>query len=139
VRWSDTVPRPWQLGALAPGTLVGDGDALRAALDALIENAIKHTTPAQAIRVGSRLESEQLVIEVADEGPGVAPDALEHIFERFARADPSRGYGSNGLGLGLAIADAVARAHGGQCTVASSPAGSTFALRLGGFEPGRGP
>jgi two-component system OmpR family sensor kinase len=137
VRWSDTVPRPWQLGALAPGTLIGDGDALRAALDALIENAIKHTTPAQAIRVSSRLDRGELVVEVADEGPGVAPEALEHIFERFARADPGRSFGSDGLGLGLAIADAVARVHGGACTVSSSPAGATFALRLASFEPGR--
>jgi signal transduction histidine kinase len=75
---------------------------------------------------------------VADEGCGIPPEAIGTIFERFARADPSRSRGREGVGLGLAIVDAIARAHGGRCIVTSSPAGSTFTLELPGFTPGPG-
>ncbi len=139
VRWSDTVPRPWQLGALARGELTADGDALRAALDALLENAVKHTTTSQHIRLSSRAEPGGLLIEVADGGSGIPEEALDRIFERFARADRDRDARVAGTGLGLATVDAVARAHGGACSVRSGGGGSTFALRLPSFEPAREP
>ena len=88
VRWSDTVPRAWRLGDLVAGTIQADPDALCAALDALIENAVRHTDPAQSITVRSRAEDGTLVIEVSDEGSGIAPEAMQEIFKRFARADP---------------------------------------------------
>lgn len=134
VRWSDAVPRPWQLGDLAGGALMADGDALRAALDALVENAVKHTTGTQHIRLSSRVEAGGIVIDVADGGSGIPEEALGRIFERFARADQDRDSRIAGTGLGLATVDAVARAHGGICSVTSSPRGSTFSLRLPGFE-----
>jgi two-component system, OmpR family, sensor kinase len=136
VRWSDSVPRPWRLGELAAGTILVDGDALAAALDALIENAVKHTSRSQAICLSARVEGgDELVIEVADEGTGIPPEALDHIFERFARADPMHERGTRGTGLGLAIVDAVAKSHGGGCTVESRPGRTLFALRLPGFTP----
>ena len=135
VRWSDTVPRPWQLGDLATGTLFADPDALDATLDALLENAVKHTGRSQLIGLSSRAEGGQLVIEVADGGSGIPEDALHRIFDRFARADSARNARVAGVGLGLAMVDAVAKAHGGRCSVESGPAGSTFTLRLPGFEP----
>jgi signal transduction histidine kinase len=136
VRWSDAVPRPWRLGKLPAGRIMVDPDAISAALDALIENAVKHTSPSGAITVTARIDGrDALVIEVTDEGSGIPPDALEHVFERFACAEPI--LGPHGNGLGLAIVDAVARAHGGACTVESSPAGSTFALRLPDFTASR--
>lgn len=134
VRWSDTVPRPWQLGGLAAGTIAVDGDALRAALDGLLENAVKYTTPSQKIELSSRAADGVLVIRIADEGTGIPPDALGKIFERFARVDGARSRLGGGVGLGLAIVDAVARAHDGTCSVESSPGGSVFSLRLPGFE-----
>jgi signal transduction histidine kinase len=134
VRWSDAVPRAWRLGDLVAGAIEADPDALCAALDALIENAIRHTDPAQSITVRSRAEGATLVIEVSDGGSGIAPGAMQEIFKRFARADVVH-QRPDGTGLGLAIVDAVAKAHGGACTVESSPAGSTFALRLPNFEP----
>ena len=135
VRWSDTVPRPWQLGELAAGTLYADADALDATLDALLENAVKHTTRSDRIALSSRIDAGQLAIEVADAGSGIPADALSRVFDRFARAESSRVAGIGGVGLGLAMVDAVARAHGGRCSVESGPAGSVFTLRLPGFEP----
>jgi signal transduction histidine kinase len=61
-------------------------------------------------------------------------EAVERIFERFARADAARSRGDGGVGLGLSIVDAIARAHGGRCTVATSSIGSVFTLALPGFK-----
>ncbi len=135
VRWSDTVGRNWRLEALASGVLTADEDALTAALDALIENAIKHTTPGQMISLESRLERGALVIEVTDGGSGIPPEALGQIFDRFGQADASSELRQEGTGLGLAMVNAVATAHGGSCAVESSPAGSCFSLRVPSFEP----
>ena len=76
-----------------------------------------------------------MTIEVHDEGCGVPAEALARIFERFARADSARTRSAGGVGLGLAIVDAIVKAHGGSATVASTPRGSIFALHLPGFTP----
>ncbi len=78
-------------------------------------------------------DGKSLVIEVEDEGCGVPADALGHIFERFARADSARSRAHGGVGLGLAIVDAIAKAHGGSCAVRTAANGSAFSLRLPGF------
>jgi signal transduction histidine kinase len=135
LRWSDVVPRSWTLGRLATGTVLGDAEALRIALDALIENAVKHTAPGDAITLASHAEGDELVVEVADEGDGIPPEALDRIFDRFARADPARSRAQGGAGLGLAIVNAIMRAHGGRCEAASNGAGATFTLRLPTFTP----
>ena len=83
--------------------------------------------------------AQSVLIEVEDEGCGVPGDALERIFDRFARADAARTRAAGGVGLGLAIVDAIAKGHGGRCTVASTGHGSTFALQLPGFAPARAP
>ena len=71
------------------------------------------------------------VVEVADRGPGLAPDHAARVFERFFRADPSRARASGGSGLGLSIVAAVAEAHGGSAGVDSSPGGgATFRITL---------
>ncbi|MEA2403635.1 MAG: two-component system, OmpR family, sensor kinase [Thermoleophilaceae bacterium] len=132
MRWSDVSPRVWRVGQLAEGTLRADPDALRAALDALVENAVQHTEPTAVIELSSRANAGEVTIEVADEGRGIPSDALGGIFDRFAQGES----GGNGcVGLGLSIVDAIARAHGGRCTVSSSPRGSRFALVLPGFRP----
>jgi signal transduction histidine kinase len=134
MRWSEVTPRAWRIGELAEGTLRADPDALRAALDALVENAVQHTRETAVIELRSSAAGGRVAIQVADEGSGIPPAALAHVFDRFARADSARSRGDGGAGLGLAIVDAIARAHGGRCTVASSPRGSTFTLDLPGFE-----
>jgi signal transduction histidine kinase len=137
MRWSEVAPRAWRLGPLARGTVAVDPDRLRAALDALVENAIKYTRTNDAIELRALSDGpEQLLIEVEDEGCGVPEDALPRIFERFARADAARTRSAGGVGLGLAIVDAIAKAHGGACTVRNTGHGSIFALRLPAFVAG---
>jgi signal transduction histidine kinase len=136
MRWSDVAPRLWRLGPLAPGWLRVDAGRLRVALDALLENAVKYTEPSAAIELRARRDGPTgVAIEVRDEGCGVPPAALARIFERFARADPARTRSAGGVGLGLAIVDAIVKAHGGSCTVTSTAEGSTFALHLPNFLP----
>lgn len=135
MRWAEVAPRVWRVGSLPSGTIRADRDALRIALDALVENAVAHTEETDAIELSARGRHGQVAIDVADAGCGIPPEAIERIFERFARVDPSRSRARDGVGLGLAIVDAIAKAHGGRCTVTSSPRGSTFTLLLPGFDP----
>jgi signal transduction histidine kinase len=138
MRWAEVAPRVWRVGRLPSGTIRADRDALRIALDALVENAVAHTKETDAIVLSAQERQGEVAIDVADAGCGIPPEAIERIFERFARVDPSRSRGREGVGLGLAIVDAIAKAHGGRCTVASSPQGSTFTLLLPGFDPAPG-
>ncbi len=134
MRWSEVAPRAWRLGPLVAGRLLIDPDRLRAALDALLENAVKFTAERDAIELRALVDGPgQVRIEVDDEGSGVRQEALERIFDRFARADAARTRSAGGVGLGLAIVDAIAKRHGGRCTVVSTDRGSTFALQLPGF------
>jgi signal transduction histidine kinase len=134
MRWSEVAPRAWRLGQLVAGTVRADHESLRIALDALLENAVKYTEPADPIELEAQAREATLELRVADGGRGVAPEALDRIFDRFSRADPARSRADGGVGLGLAIVDAIARAHGGSCTVESTGAGATFVLSLPGFS-----
>jgi signal transduction histidine kinase len=129
LRWSEIGPRRiWRLGAVAAGTLHADADAVRIALDALIENAIEHTPPEGTIEISAHTEGELAVLEVRDDGSGIPADSLARIFERFGRADPARTRTAGGVGLGLSIVDAIVKAHGGKCTVRSDDDGTVFSL-----------
>jgi signal transduction histidine kinase len=129
-RWSP-IDRRWRLDPAEPAIVDGDPDRLGLALDALVENAVKHTRPSDEIRLGSRRSGNQVVITVADSGAGMPADQLATIFERFTRLDEARSRDRGGVGLGLAIMKAIARAHGGTVQVRSAPgAGSTFELDL---------
>jgi signal transduction histidine kinase len=131
LRWSGIAERAWKLD-VAPGaaTVHADPDALREALDALLENAVKYSEPQAAIELRASVQGGETVLEVRDAGTGIEPEALDRIFQRFGRADAARTRSPGGVGLGLAIVAAIARAHSGTCTVTSSAAGSAFALRL---------
>jgi signal transduction histidine kinase len=134
MRWSEVAPRAWNLGPLVAGRLGVDPEGLRAALDALLENAVKYTESGDTIELRSRASGGDVVIEIADGGEGVPEGALAQIFDRFARADAARTRAKGGVGLGLAIVDAIAKAHGGRCTVKNAGTGATFALRLPRFQ-----
>jgi signal transduction histidine kinase len=136
MRWAEVAPRSWRLRVLAPGHLMVDPGRLRAALDALLENAVKYSAPQAKVELRARGgEDGWVLIEVEDEGCGVPDQAAARIFDRFARADSARSRSAGGVGLGLAIVDAIAKAHGGECRLSSSAQGSTFALSLPGFNP----
>jgi len=132
LRWSEIAERSWRLGAAPPGLLHADPDALRIALDALLENAVKYTEVGDSIELRAAVEGTSLVIEVEDSGPGVPLGAADTIFERSARGEESEERA--GLGIGLAIVDAIARAHEGSCRLDRTAGGSTFVLRIPGFR-----
>jgi signal transduction histidine kinase len=131
MRWAEVAPRAWQLGEIVDVTLQADETWLRAALDALLENAVQYTDDRTRIELSARGEEHFVVISVEDEGLGIAADSLARVFERFARSDASRSRREGGAGLGLSIAIAVARGHGGTCTAHSVLGeGSVFELRF---------
>ena len=131
IRWSEVAPRAWRLDVDLEGRLLADPEALRNALDALLENAVKYTDPGDAVELGAHADGAGgVVIEVSDSGSGVPPEALPRIFDRWARADGARTRERGGAGLGLAIVAAVARAHGGRCSVKPLPRGTAFRLHL---------
>jgi signal transduction histidine kinase len=130
MRWSEVAQRAWRLGIDVDGRVRADPEGLRDALDALLENAVKYTEQGDAIELRAHAEPSGIVIEVADEGCGVPADALGRIFDRFARADRARTRAQGGVGLGLAIVAAIAKAHGGSCSVKPQARGTVFALHL---------
>ncbi|WP_244905293.1 sensor histidine kinase [Streptomyces agglomeratus] len=140
-----------------PAVVRGDPARLQQVLVNLLANARTHTPPGTTVTAAVRCEGDGwTVVEVRDDGPGVAPELLPHVFERFARGDASRarvgagagaagagtgagtGAGVGSTGLGLAIVQAVVRAHGGEVTVESAPGRTVFAVRLPGGGPGAG-
>ena len=111
--------------------MLADPEALRTALDALLENAVKYTDPGDVVELAAHADGTGgVVIEVSDSGIGVPVDALPRIFDRWARADGARTRERGGAGLGLAIVVAVARAHGGRCSVKPLRRGTAFRLHL---------
>ncbi len=96
----------------------------------LVENAISYTRPRDEVIVSTGDDEDTAWLEVADSGPGIAAEHLPHVFERFYRGDEARER-TGGAGLGLAIARAIAEAHGGQITVGNRPGGgAVFRLEL---------
>ncbi len=136
LRWSELAPRVWRLGDVAAGTLER-GSSRRASGPRRPDRERGRAHQESPIRSSCARADERgaAVIEVSDGGSGIPQDGLDRIFERFARADTARTRSAGGVGLGLAIVDAIAHAHGGSCEVTSSPAGSTFSLILPGFAP----
>jgi two-component system, OmpR family, sensor kinase len=134
MRWSEVAPRTWKLGRITDGLLAVDPQGLRCALDALLENAVKYTDTGDEISLSSRRSGSGAVIEVEDSGCGIPEHAFSQIWDRFARADAARSRAQGGVGLGLAIVDAIAKAHGGRCSVRVSDAKTTFALFLPRFR-----
>lgn len=116
---------------LAPAVVAGDSDRLNQVLTNLVTNAIHYNREGGTVRVSTRRERDEAVLVVADTGPGIAPEELPRLFERFYRGDKSRARASGHCGLGLAISRAIVLAHGGQIAVASEVgSGATFTVRL---------
>jgi two-component system OmpR family sensor kinase len=121
--------RTWQVQIADGLTTVGDEELLRRAVDNLLMNVLVHTGRDTVGTITASAAGGRVTIEVSDDGPGVPPDKLPHIFERFYRAGaPS---GRPGSGLGLAIAAEIASAHGGTAQAAlASPHGLRIRLTL---------
>jgi signal transduction histidine kinase len=112
--------------------LTSDPRRLERIVANLVGNALEHGASEVSVRLAS--ENGDAVVEVADDGPGISPEHLPHLFERFYKADAARSGG--GTGLGLAIAQENARLLGGEIEVASEPGeGSRFTLRLPVAKP----
>ena len=98
----------------------------------LLSNALRHTPFGGEVRLAVRSRGTWVEVSVADNGEGIPAEHLPHVFERFYRADAARDRAHGGSGVGLAISQAIARAHGGSLSVASEGAGqgATFTLEL---------
>ena len=110
----------------------GDEDLLRQMVLNLVDNAVKFTPPNGVVKLDLIRQENEYLISVSDNGPGISPDARDHIFERFYRADKVRSQASDGGGgLGLPIARWIANAHDGEIELAASDDhGTTFLVRL---------
>jgi signal transduction histidine kinase len=110
-------------------TVTGDRDQLKQMVLNLAENAIKYTPSGGEVTLSLRRDGHNVEVAVADTGPGIPPDILPNIFQRFYRGE-QRGI-LGGTGLGLAISDRIARSHGGGITVDSEVGmGTTFTVTL---------
>jgi len=120
---------------LAPATLVVMGEPVRLQQIAwnLISNAIKFTDPAGRVTITTGTEGNQACLTVKDTGVGIDADFLPHVFDRFRQADGSTSRRHGGLGLGLAIADALGKMHGGHLEAKSEGVGkgASFTFRIG--------
>jgi two-component system, OmpR family, sensor kinase len=115
-----------------PAPVLGDEARLRQVVTNLVGNAVAHTPPGTAVRIGVGTHDGHGVLEVADCGPGLTPDQAARVFERFYRVDASRSRATGGgAGLGLSIAAALVAAHQGTVELDTSPGrGATFRIRL---------
>ena len=121
-------PRVWRLESRGEAVIVADRQRLTQAIMGLAQNAVQHTSEGEPIWLGTDADHREVRLWVRDEGPGIAPEDQQRIFDRFARASDSRRR-SEGAGLGLAIVRAIAEAHGGRVRLSSRPgAGANFVL-----------
>jgi signal transduction histidine kinase len=117
------------------GIVSADRDRLEQALQNLAANAIRYAPRGTKIRLTACRTGAGIALAVADEGPGIPPDHLPHLFDRFYKVDPSRAEHATGSGLGLSIVKAIVERHGGVVTASSRVGGgTTFALK---FPPER--
>lgn len=127
--------RTWRLALHldAPALVIGDETGLGKAVANLLANARAHTPPGTTVVAAVEATAERRVIRVRDDGPGIPTHLLASVFDRFTRADASRsrrGPGDAGSGLGLAVVEAIASAHGGRTAVRSAPGHTEFTVEL---------
>jgi signal transduction histidine kinase len=109
----------------------GDTQRLRQVLNNLVSNALHHTPAGGWIKISAKMAGDEVEVAVTDNGPGIAPKDLPHVFDRFYHSDRSQARRSSGTGLGLSISRKLVEAHGGRMWVESElDQGTRFAFRL---------
>jgi len=120
--------------SIGENTVVGAGAVVEGAN--IVANSLRHTPPGTHVTLRVTTGGDHAVVEVEDDGPGVAPQEASRIFERFYRADQSRSRHDGGAGLGLAIVASIATAHGGHAGLRPSPGrGALFWISLPLYHP----
>ncbi|HEY8718444.1 HAMP domain-containing sensor histidine kinase [Pengzhenrongella sp.] len=124
----------FQVTVTPPGlTLVADAERLHQVVANLLHNAVRHSPPGEEVRIAATQRGDDVVIDVVDHGPGIAPEQRELVFERFARGNSSAQTGqipTGGTGIGLAIVRWAVGLHGGTIEVADTASGCTMRLTL---------
>jgi signal transduction histidine kinase len=140
-RWRPTAPRQWKLGPLDPVRALADPERLGLAVDALVENAIRHTGDDDIIGLSVSRGSAssggdgQVRVAVSDTGAGIEAREVDRVFDRFRSASSTKG--PRGTGLGLSLVRAIADAHGGSARVRSVRGeGSEFEIWLPALADG---
>jgi signal transduction histidine kinase len=109
----------------------GDPDRLEQVVVNLLDNAFRFTPAGKSVTLRVALVPEGVALSVRDTGPGIAPEELPHVWEKFYRGDRARTRDAGGSGLGLAIVRQIVELHGGRVEVTSYPGeGSTFTVVL---------
>jgi two-component system OmpR family sensor kinase len=114
----------------------GDRDRLEQALQNLAANALRYAPRGTAVELRARPLADRVAISVMDEGPGIAPEHVPRLFDRFYKVDASRAPSgesfAEGSGLGLSIVKAIVARHGGEISVASRPGRTVFEFTISG-------
>jgi signal transduction histidine kinase len=110
-----------ELTACEEAVIHGDPHRLRQLLLNLLDNAVKYNQKGGSVEIGLQAINGKAELTIANTGPGIAPDALAHVFERFYRGDPAHSHDVDGCGLGLSIAEWIVKIHHGTIQIKSAP------------------
>ena len=124
------------VGGTSDAAVYGDAPMLTTAFRNLIDNAVRYSPEGSRVGIGLASRDGMVQVAVTDQGPGIAPEEQERVFERFYRIDSARSRHTGGTGLGLSIVKHVVANHGGEVDLWSRPGqGSTFTVRLPEMDP----
>lgn len=121
---------------LAPAWIDGDPVRLDQIVNNLLSNALKHTAPGKTVTIVTRTDGQEARLEVIDEGPGIAPELLESMFEPFVQGDRSIDRRMGGLGIGLTLVRHLVQMHEGVVKATSSPDGTRMSVQFAAVRPG---
>jgi len=127
---------PIDFASFGDARMAGDGVRLRQVIDNLLSNVRVHTPSGTAVHVRVEQRGNEIVLTIADEGPGLSDEQQQHVFDRFWRADPARTRSKGGSGLGLAIVQSIVEGHHGSVELRSTQGkGTTFVVTLPSEQP----
>ena len=114
----------------AADQVMGDPDRLEQVIENLFANAVRHAPDGSTVELRAEGAGGAVRLSVTDQGSGIAPDHLPHVFDRFYKVDAGRAAGEGRSGLGLSIVKAIVERHGGAVSVTSVPGRTEFAVDL---------